>query len=364
MPGKLEVRGKVSLRSREDLAEHYTPGVGRLVKAIAEDKGRAWDLTIKGESVAIISNGSAVLGFGNLGPLPMLPVLEGKGLILKEFSGLNPFPLAVDGEAPEVVEVAKAVAPTFAAIMVEDVKSPECFYVQQELTGIGVPVFNDDMYGSAIVSSAALLNALERAGKGKEAKIVIVGAGAAGLTTAMVLHRLGFRDVWVFDSKGLLHEDREDLHVYKKKVAFLFRKRPTTLREALRGADVFIGFSKGEILRTEDVKEMADKAIVFAMANPVPEISKEEALKAGNVSVYANGRSDCEEQINNAVAFPGIMKGLVDGRAKAFKEDYIPPIVEFIASYARERGRLVPDIFDRHFHGKLAAFVKELVEKG
>ena len=360
MAGKLEVRGRVSLSSREDLAKHYTPGVGELVKALDNEPKRARELTLKGDSVAIISNGSAVLGFGNLGPIPMLPVLEGKGLILKEFSGLNPFPLAVEGEVPAVVDVAKAVAPTFGAIMVEDVKSPECFYVQQELTGIGVPVFNDDMYGSAIVTGAALKNALRQVGKDNP-RIVILGAGAAGLTTAMLLHKLGFRDVYVFDSKGLLHEDREDLHVYKKKVAFLFQKKPISFEEAIEGADVFIGFSKGGLLKKEHVERMREP-IVFAMANPVPEISKEEALAARAV-VYANGRSDCEKQINNAVAFPGIMKGLVEGRAEVFKEDYLPPIVDFIAEYAHKQGRLVPDIFDRAFHRELAAFVKELVQK-
>ncbi len=357
---KIKISTRVCLNDREDLATHYTPGIGKVVKAIAENPEKAYEYTLKKDSIAIISNGSAILGFGNLGPKPMIPVLEGKALILKRFGRVNPFPLALNANKEELIKAAKMLEPMFSLIMVEDVKAPDSFEIQKELEeSLNIPVFNDDMYGTATVTSAALLNALKLVNK-ENPKIVMLGAGAAGLSVAKLFYELGFKDVWIFDSKGLLSIDRKDLNPYKKEVALLFNKKgDLSLRDALKGADVFVGFSKGNLLTAEDVKLMNDKAIVFALANPVPEISKEEASKAPNVYIYANGRSDCKNQINNSLAFPGIITGLVESKTKKFYYSILKDAAQFIAQYHSPKpDNLLPDMFDRTFHNALADFIK------
>ncbi|NPA22565.1 MAG: NADP-dependent malic enzyme [Candidatus Micrarchaeota archaeon] len=358
---KIKISTRVCLNDREDLATHYTPGIGEVVKAIANDPEKASEYTLKRDSIAIISNGSAILGLGNLGPKPMLPVLEGKALILKRFGRVNPFPLALKADKEELIKAAHMFAPTFALIMVEDVKAPDSFEIQERLEKeLEIPAFNDDMYGTAVVTGAALLNALKLVKK-ENPKIVMLGAGAAGLSVARLLYDLGFKDVWIFDSKGVLTPERQDLNPQKRKIAELFNKPPIEFKEALKGADVFLGFSKGNLLTAEDIKLMNKDAIIFALANPVPEISKEEAFKAPNVAIYANGRSDCKNQINNSIAFPGIITGIVEAKAKRFTPKVLPDIARFIAQYHHpKKDNLLPDMFDRMFHSSLADYVKNL----
>lgn len=342
LKGKLEVRSKIKLENREDLSLAYTPGVAEPSRVIAGDKEAVYEYTIKGNTVAIVSDGSAVLGLGNIGPEAALPVMEGKAAILKEFAGVDAFPICLGTQdTDEIVRTVELIAPVFGAVNLEDISAPRCFEIEERLQGIGIPVFHDDQHGTAIVLLAGLINAVKLAGKDIQSlKVVISGAGAAGTAITKLLkcvnHKsedgvcIPVKDIIVCDSKGIISRDRGDISGYKEKIAGLTNVGNVSggLKEAIVGADVFIGVSAPGVLTGEMIKTMNDKSIVFAMANPTPEIMPDEAKKAG-VFVVATGRSDFPNQINNALAFPGVFRGALDTRAKQ-----ITPGMKLAAAYA------------------------------
>lgn len=327
--GKLEVRSKVTLKTKGDLSLVYTPGVAGVSKAIAEDPMRAYDLTIKNNAVAIISDGSAVLGLGNIGPYAAIPVMEGKAILFKEYAGIDAFPITVQTQNPfEVINLVKNIAPVFGGINLEDIAAPRCFEIEDALQDIGIPVFHDDQHGTAIVLLAALINAARLAGKKlTELRVVINGAGAAGTAIANLLLCVGHdpkicepvREIVVCDSLGVIHKTRPDIqnNAWKMRLASITNRENKTgsLQEALIDADVFIGVSTGKVLKPLWIKKMADKPIILAMANPVPEIMPDAAKKAG-AFIVGTGRSDFPNQVNNVLAFPGVFRGALDARAK------------------------------------------------
>jgi malate dehydrogenase (oxaloacetate-decarboxylating) len=317
--GKIEVTGKITL-TKENLSKLYTPGVAEVVKEVMKDNSKVYDLTWKGNTVAIVSDGTAILGLGNQGPEAALPVMEAKALLFKELAGINAVPLVLRTTDPdEIVAIVKAIAPSFGGINMEDIAAPNCFVIKEKLKKeLDIPIFHDDQYGTAIVVLAGLMNAAKVVQKKLEnLKIVIVGAGAAGIASAKLLKKCGCgKNIIMFDSKGAIYQGRqESMNFAKEKIARetnpgLFKG---TLSEALDGADVFIGLSGPNLINRSDVQRMNKGAIVFALANPVPEIMPEEAL-AGGAVVVATGRSDFPNQINNALVFPGIFRGALDTR--------------------------------------------------
>jgi len=329
--GKLAITSVVPTKNRDDLSLVYTPGVAAVSKVIAEDPARSFDYTWRGRTVAVVSDGSAVLGLGNIGAEAALPVMEGKALLLKEFGGVDAVPLVVTTQdAAEIVRFVTHIAPSFAGILLEDISAPRCFQVEEALQSIGIPVFHDDQHGTAIVVAAALHNAAKVVGKRyEELRVVIVGAGAAGLATAKMLLGLKcqsdrcelmpgssrVRDVVVVDKMGALYQGRADQNMYKQAVASVSNSDRKTgdLASVIKGADVVIGLSGQGSITEEMVRTMAKNAIVFAMANPTPEIMPEVALRAG-ASVVATGRSDFSNQINNVLAFPGVFRAVIEGR--------------------------------------------------
>jgi malate dehydrogenase (oxaloacetate-decarboxylating) len=316
--GKLSIESKVPLRNRDDLSMAYTPGVARVCEAIAARPDDARRLTIKRNTIAVVTDGSAVLGLGDIGPLASLPVMEGKAALFKRFAGIDAFPLALDTQdVDEIVETVVRVAPVFAGINLEDISAPRCFEVERRLRErLDIPVFHDDQHGTAIVVVAALRNALRVVEKDiATARIVLSGAGAAGTAILRLLRAAGARDIIVTDIDGIVHEQREQLEGRLPWIAEVTNPRQLTgtLQDAVEGADVFIGVSAGNILSAEDVSTMAERAIVFAMANPTPEIDPAEAVK--HAEVVATGRSDFANQINNVLAFPGVFRGLLDAHA-------------------------------------------------
>lgn len=329
--GKWEIKAKVKLENQSDLSLAYTPGVARVCEVIAAKKGEAYPLTMKGNSVAIVSDGSAVLGLGNIGAEAALPVMEGKAILFKEFSDIDGVPLVVNADSPQVIiDTVRAVAPTFGGINLEDIAAPNCFIIEDALQDIGIPVFHDDQHGTAIVLLAALINASKVVGKPlEEMHVVINGAGAAGTAIARLLRCVGHdpnicipvKNVYVCDSKGIISADREDLNAYKKALLQYTNadNRSGILADALKGADAFIGVSKGNILDGKDVRLMAEKPIILAMANPIPEIMPDVARAAG-AAVVGTGRSDFPNQVNNVLAFPGIFRGALNARAARITE--------------------------------------------
>lgn len=331
--GKLATTPLVAADSKETLSLLYTPGVAEPCRVIAKNPAAAYDLTWKGRTVAVISDGSAVLGLGNIGGLAGLPVMEGKALLIKQFAGVDAVPIVLDTQDPrEIIATVKNLAPTFAGINLEDISAPRCFEVEEALQDIGIPVFHDDQHGTAIVVLAALQNAAKVVEKSfADLQVVVVGSGAAGIAISRMLLGLqclagacellpqhqGVGDVIVVDSQGAIVTGRRDQNIYKQALAGLSNKKHKSgsLAEVIVGADVVIGVSGPGVITAEMVRSMAPKAIVFAMANPVPEIMPEEALAAG-AAVVATGRSDFQNQINNVLAFPGILKAMVDGRLK------------------------------------------------
>jgi malate dehydrogenase (oxaloacetate-decarboxylating) len=316
--GKLTVESKVPIRHRDDLSMVYTPGVARVVKAIAEHPEDARRLTIKRNTVAVVSDGSAILGLGDLGPLAAMPVMEGKAALFKRFANIDAFPICLDAHGvDEIVAHVKAIAPVFAGINLEDISAPRCFEIEDRLRReLDIPVFHDDQHGTAITVVAALRNALRVVGKTiEDVRIVQSGAGAAGTAVLRLLRAAGAKDVVVTDLHGIVHAERPQLEGRLPWIAEVTnpRKITGTLQDALVGADVFIGVSAANILTAEDVSRMADRSIVFAMANPTPEIDPVEAAK--HAEVVATGRSDFANQINNVLAFPGVFRGLLDAHA-------------------------------------------------
>ncbi len=331
--GKLAVESLIKIKSKEELSLVYTPGVAEPSRQIAKDPTLAYDLTLKGRTVAVISNGTAVLGLGDIGPEAALPVMEGKAQLLKDFAGVDAVPLVIDTKEPEeITRFIKQVAPTFAGINLEDIAAPACFQVEEALQDIGVPVFHDDQHGTAIVVAAALKNAAVLANKPiSQLKVVVSGAGAAGIAITKLLLGLeclagrcflatdDFRvkDLILLDSKGIIGPHRKNLNLYKQSLLGFINKEKKLggLKEALEGADVFIGVSKPNLITPRMIKSMSQKPIIFAMANPEPEILPDVAKQAG-AFIVGTGRSDYPNQINNVLAFPAIFKAVVDGRLK------------------------------------------------
>ncbi|MCS6782103.1 MAG: NAD-dependent malic enzyme [Gloeomargarita sp. SKYBB_i_bin120] len=346
--GKIHLQSKIPLKNRADLAMAYTPGVGRVCAEIAQNPDQVYRFTIKQNCVAIVTDGSAVLGLGNLGPYAALPVMEGKAMLFKEFAGIDAFPLCLDTQDPEaIVETVKHVAPVFGGINLEDISAPRCFVIEQRLQQeLDMPVFHDDQHGTAVVTLAALLNALRWVGKSLErVRIVINGAGAAGLAVAALLKRAGAQGLVLCDSQGIVSTQRNDLHPMKQAFAV---PQTGTLAEALVEADVFLGLSVPGAVTPDMVRTMAPDAIVFALANPVPEIQPEWI--EDKVAVIATGRSDYPNQINNVLAFPGIFRGALDSRVRRLTPELYLAAARAIASLVSpqelQREYIIPSVFD------------------
>ena len=326
--GKIGIDKKMPVETRDDLSLAYTPGVARPCEVIAADPARAYDLTIKGNSVGIVTDGSSVLGLGNIGGLAALPVMEGKALLFKEFAGIDAWPICLDTQETEaIIETVRRIAPVFGGINLEDIAAPRCFEIEDRLQDLGIPVFHDDQHGTAIVLLAALINAERVTGKKMgDMRVVINGAGAAGTAIAKMLRCVGHdpdvcvpvKDVIMCDSKGAVHAKREGLSPEKEALLAYTNAegRSGSLGEVIEGADVFIGVSRGNLLSGDDVRRMAPGAVILAMANPIPEIMPEDALAAG-AAIVCTGRSDFPNQVNNSLAFPGVFRGALDARAPA-----------------------------------------------
>lgn len=347
--GKITVQSKIPLTSQADLAMAYTPGVGRICKAIADEPEQVYNLTIKQNSVAIITDGSAVLGLGNLGPGAALPVMEGKAMLFKEFAGIDAFPICLATQDTDaIVETVKNIAPVFGGINLEDISAPRCFEIETKLREIlDIPVFHDDQHGTAIVTLAALINALKLVHKPiEEVSIVINGAGAAGVAIGRLLRTAGATRIVMCDSKGIVAKTREGLT--PQKMEFVTDMEGSLL-DAMVGADVFLGVSMPGVVLPQMVRSMAKEPIVFAMANPIPEIQPE--LITGDVAVMATGRSDYANQINNVLAFPGIFRGALDCRAKTFTTNMYLEAAKAIASLVRpselNKEHIIPSVFDK-----------------
>src|SRR3989338_5133998 len=352
MKGKLETKSKVQLASRKDLSLAYTPGVAAVSSAIGNDPDLAYKYTMKQNSVAVVSDGSAILGLGNLGPKAAIPVMEGKCVLFKELADVDAFPLCIDVHTPdEIVAVVKAIAPVFGGINLEDIAAPKCFEIEARLKKeLDIPVMHDDQHATAVVVLAGLMNALKVVGKRKEdVTVVINGAGAAGIATAKMLHQSGIREIIAVDTTGAIYEGRKDgMNPIKEELAAITNKgkKAGKLADVIAGADVFIGVSKAGVLSKEMVRSMANKAIVFAMANPVPEIMPDEA-RAGGAAVVATGRSDFENQVNNSLGFPGIFRGALDVRARDINQAMKTAAAEAIASLITDK-ELRPDYIIPH----------------
>ncbi len=351
--GKIDIVGKVPLASRKDLNLAYTPGVAAVSLAIAKNKKKVFDYTIKSNTVAVITDGSAVLGLGNIGPEAALPVMEGKCLIFKNFGGITAWPIALaTQDVDEIVRTVKNIAPLFGGINLEDISAPRCFEIEGRLRKIlDIPVFHDDQHGSAIAVLAGLINALKVVKKDiSRVRIVVSGAGAAGVATIKILLAYGAKNIVALDSRGAVYKGRAHLDKSKKELARRTNKKRERggLAEVIRGADVFIGVSKGNLLSKEMVREMAGDPIVFAMANPTPEIDPKLAKEAG-AKIVATGRSDFPNQINNSLVFPGVFRGLLDARAKKITERMKIAAAEALAQLVKKptEHNIIPGMFDK-----------------
>jgi len=359
--GKISIVSRIPLKSVSDLAMAYTPGVGRICKAIAENPEEVYNLTIKQNTVAIVTDGSAVLGLGNLGPEAALPVMEGKAMLFKEFAGLDAFPICLDTQdTDEIVKAVKNIAPVFGGVNLEDIAAPRCFEIEKRLRAeLNIPIFHDDQHGTAIVTLAALFNSLKLIQKSiADICIVINGAGAAGIAIARLLRKAGAETILMCDSKGIISTNRPDLTAEKLEFAV---KAQGTLAGAVQGADVFIGVSAPGVLTPEMVQGMTKDAIVFAMANPIPEIQPELVPK--NVTVMATGRSDYPNQINNVLAFPGVFRGALDCRARTITTNMCLQAASAIASLVKpadlNREHIIPSVFDQRVATAVAAAVQQ-----
>lgn len=351
--GKLAVSSKVKLKDKKDLSLAYTPGVGAVSKDIADHPERVYDYTLKKNTVAIVSDGSAILGLGNLGPEAALPVMEGKAILFKEFGGVDAFPICLATQnVDEIVETVIRIAPNFGGINLEDISAPRCFEVERKLKErLNIPVMHDDQHGTAVVVLAALINATKlRRLKAKEARIVMNGAGAAGTAVAKLLLEYGFKDLIVCDTHGAIYSDRPEIALEKAELARLTNPRRVAgeLGEVIKGAHVFIGLSKGNLLNAEMVKSMAKDPIVFALANPTPEIMPDVAKGAG-AFIVATGRSDFPNQINNLLAFPGIFRGALDRRVVDLDDKMFLKAAIGLAGYQKNlsREKILPSPLDK-----------------
>jgi malate dehydrogenase (oxaloacetate-decarboxylating) len=359
--GKISIASRIALKSQEDLAMAYTPGVGRICMAIANDPEQVYNLTIKQNTVAIVTDGSAVLGLGNLGAAAALPVMEGKAMLFKEFAGIDAFPICLTGQDTNtIVETVKQIATVFGGVNLEDIAAPRCFEIEKQLRqDLDIPVFHDDQHGTAIVTLAALINALKLVHKSMgQVRIVINGAGAAGVAIARLLRKAGAENILMCDSKGILSTQRTDLNAEKQEFAV---SQMGSLSGALVGADVFVGVSAPGVLTREMVLSMAKERIVFAMANPIPEIQPE--LVTNDVAVMATGRSDYPNQINNVLAFPGVFRGALDCRASTITTTMYLEAAQAIASLVKpsdlNREHIIPSVFDDRVVTAVAAAVQQ-----
>ena len=364
--GKIETCAKCHVASREDLAIAYTPGVAEPCKVIADDKEAAYQYTIKSNTVAVVSDGSAVLGLGNIGAHAAMPVMEGKAVLFKEFGGVNAFPICLDTQdTEEIIETVIRIAPAFGGINLEDISAPRCFEIEKRLNeALDIPVFHDDQHGTAIVVLSGVINALKVTGKKKEAcKVVVNGAGSAGVAITKILLSFGFTDVTMCDRQGILHPDDPTLNWMQKemtKVTNLERKTGS-LADAMKGADIFVGVSAPGIVSKEMVASMAPDSILFTMANPVPEIMPDLAKEAG-ARVVGTGRSDFPNQINNVVAFPGIFKGALEGRAKEITEEMKLAAAYAIAGLVSDEELNEDNIMPQPFDPRVAEAVSQAVK--
>lgn len=366
LKGKLGIKSKIPIKSTHDLSLLYTPGVAKPSEEISYSESKVYDFTGKGNTVGVVSDGSAVLGLGNIGGAASLPVMEGKCAILSEFAKINAFPIVLNTQnAEEVINVVRAISPSFGAINLEDITAPNCFYIEDRLQDTGIPVFHDDQHGTAIVVLAALINALKVVKKEKPIKVVISGAGAAGQAIAKLLLRnntILIDDLILLDSKGVISKGRSGLDIYKKKLCEITNKNNVSggLDSAIKGADVFIGVSRPKILNSDWITLMSNNPIIFAMSNPEPEIKPEEAKRAG-AAVVATGRSDFANQVNNALAFPGVLRGALDSRAKKIDDKMKIAAAFAIAKLVPKptAEKIIPSIFDRKLVNAVAQGVKK-----
>ena len=364
--GKLETVAKSKVKSREDLALAYTPGVAEPCKVIAKDKEAAYKYTIKSNTIAVVSDGSAVLGLGNIGPYAAMPVMEGKAVLFKEFGGVNAVPICLDTQdTEEIIKAVTYLAPGFGGINLEDISAPRCFEIETRLKEIlDIPVFHDDQHGTAIVVLAGIINALKIVKKEKEAcKIVVNGAGAAGIAITKLLLNYGFKNILLCDRTGIIYRGREGLNWAKEEIANTTNpgNEKGDLAAGLVGADIFIGVSAPGVVTADMVKTMNKDAIIFAMANPVPEIMPDVA-KAAGARIIGTGRSDFPNQINNVVAFPGIFKGALEGRARQITEEMKMAAALAIASLVSDDELNEDNIMPEPFNPKVAEAVSEAVK--
>ena len=365
--GKIDTTPKCHVKSREDLSLAYTPGVAEPCKVIAENKESAYKYTIKSNTVAVVSDGSAVLGLGNIGPEAAMPVMEGKAVLFKEFGGVNAFPICLDTQdTDEIVQTVINIAPAFGGINLEDISAPRCFEIEERLKkALNIPVFHDDQHGTAIVVLAGIMNALKVVGKTKEeCHVVINGAGSAGVAITKLLLRYGFQDVIMCDITGILSKNSENLNWMQKEMMEVtnLSGKTGTLADALVGADIFVGVSAPNIVSEEMVASMNRDAILFAMANPVPEIMPDVAKKAG-ARVVGTGRSDFPNQVNNVVAFPGIFKGALEGRASQITEEMKLAAANAIAGLVSDEDLNEDNILPEAFDPRVAEVVSNAIKE-
>ncbi len=376
LKGKLSINSKIKIKTMKDLSLAYTPGVAAPCMEIALHPEKVYEYTMKGNTVAIITDGSAVLGLGDIGAEASLPVMEGKALLMKEFAGIDSFPIALKlRDVNDIVSAVKSISPVFGAINLEDISAPRCFEIGEQLENLGIPVMHDDQHGTATVLLAALINSLKVVGKEiEEVKVVISGSGAAGIAVARLLRCMGYdetvcrrvKEIILVDSEGIIYEGRPGLNRYKQEMALFTNreKKKGSLKDALAGADVFIGVSKGNILDKSAIKSMAPKAIVFPMANPVPEIMPQDAVAAG-AAIVGTGRSDFPNQVNNVLAFPGIFRGALDSKATKITPSMRIAAAHALASCVKKpsANNILPKALDKSVVPKIAKAVAAMAVK-
>lgn len=365
--GKISTEAKCEVKTREDLALAYTPGVAEPCKVIHEDPKEAYTYTLKQNTIAVVSDGSAVLGLGNIGPEAAMPVMEGKAVLFKEFGGVNAFPICLKTQdVDEIVETVQRLEPTFGGINLEDISAPRCFEIERRLKEtMNIPVFHDDQHGTAIIVLAGVINSLKLTGKKKEdCRIVVNGSGAAGIAISKLLLRYGFRHLVICDSKGIISRDRENLNWIKKEMLEVTNldNQNGTLADALVGADIFIGVSAPNSVTEEMVRSMNKDSILFAMANPVPEIMPDLA-KAAGARIVGTGRSDFPNQVNNVLVFPGIFKGALEGKARQITEDMKLAAAEALAGIVSDEELNEEFILPEAFNPKVSEVVSAAVRE-